>query len=160
MDDFNFDEEFHNTVAIDENSDDFVFDAELMNFAMTDIDWDEFRLSDLENHNENHNIDLELEFTNWLRNKKKDNGEDYSENTINSYCEALRCHLHLLSETTEIKFNGIYKNIFFQTNLNIFKVVKSEIRNDQSFKYLREQGSNLVTALNHYETFLGARNAS
>lgn len=91
------------------------------------------------------------EYTEWLRTRKKSNGEHYSENTIMSYATSLA--------TAPGKLTGIEletTNIYQITSAEVFKKERALMLEASNFQEVNEKAGNRAFqyALEYYEEFL------
>lgn len=94
------------------------------------------------------------EYTDWLRRKKKSNGQPYSENTINSYVSALT--------TAPARLNGIKletTNVFEISDASQYRNMRLAMEQAQNFDEINEKAGNKAFqySLVYYEEFLRER---
>ncbi|GEM_PF-2223231 len=89
-------------------------------------------------------------FEEWLRKKKRSNGEDYSEETISNYVTSLKGHLNKLDNLSLEN-----TNLFTINDLSELKNAVKEIKNNPGYAALNDKYHRIVSsALSMYEKFL------
>lgn len=94
---------------------------------------------------------LRKEYADWLRQRKKSNGDNYSENTVNSYVSSL-------SSSPE-KLTGIqldHTNVYEIRSSAAFKKVKAQMEGAPNFDEVNAKAGNraLEYSLQYYQEFL------
>ncbi|BAU26903.1 5-methylcytosine-specific restriction protein B [Aneurinibacillus soli] len=91
------------------------------------------------------------EYTEWLRQRKKSNGENYSENTVNSYASSLSSAPGKLTGIT-LKTTNLYEI----TSVEKFKKIRTLIEGAENFEEVNINAGNKAFqyALQYYEEFL------
>ncbi|MCZ6160396.1 AAA family ATPase [Campylobacter ureolyticus] len=101
----------------------------------------------------NSEINLENEYRKFLESKTKSNGEKISDNIINRYIDSIKPNF-LKDRLSDYNLNI---NIYAISDVEDFKKIKNEIKNNNS-EYIKEHAGGLIsTSLNHYEKFLTER---
>ncbi|WP_108993760.1 AAA family ATPase [Paenibacillus agaridevorans] len=90
-------------------------------------------------------------YTDWLRRKKKSNGQPYSENTISSYVSALT--------TAPARLSGIHletTNVFEISDANQYRDMRLVMKRSENFDEVNEKAGNKAFqySLDYYEDFL------
>lgn len=81
--------------------------------------------------------DVKELFKNWMRKKRKENGESYSENTINSYCSALN------NSPQKLEIERQYqKSIFLYTDADEYDKAKDIILKAPNFDTVNKAAGN------------------
>ncbi|MRN54928.1 AAA family ATPase [Paenibacillus monticola] len=91
------------------------------------------------------------QYTNWLKRKRKSNGELYSENTVNSYASSLT--------TAPARLSGIElenTNVYEITSADYFHGIRRRIEKAENFDEINVKAGNRAFqyALEYYEDFL------
>lgn len=101
----------------------------------------------------NSEVNLESEYRKFLESKTKSNGEKISDNIINRYIDSIKPNF-LKDRLSDYNLNI---NIYAISDVEDFKKIKNEIKNNNS-EYIKEHAGGLIsTSLNHYEKFLTER---
>ncbi|AHV97429.1 AAA family ATPase [Paenibacillus sabinae] len=91
------------------------------------------------------------QYTNWLKRKRKSNGELYSENTVNSYASSL--------STAPARLSGIEPvntNVYEITSADYFHGIRQRMEKAENFEEINVKAGNRAFqyALEYYEDFL------
>ncbi|MDY8046989.1 AAA family ATPase [Paenibacillus polymyxa] len=97
---------------------------------------------------------LKKEYTNWLKQKKKENGEPYSSNTVMQYVSVLF--------TSPAKLTGIHldtTNVFEITDASQYSIMREAMKQAKNFDLVNERTGNKAFqySLDYYEEFLRER---
>lgn len=103
---------------------------------------------------EEQSNEIKKKYANWLRRKKKANGQPYSENTINSYLTALT--------TSPAKLSNIVletTNVFEVEDVGRYHHMRTVMENAENFDLVNERAGNRAFqySLEYYEDFLKER---
>ena len=98
-------------------------------------------------------MNLKEKFKEWMAKQKKEDGTDYSSNTINSYCSQLN------SAPAKLNIQNRYKvSIFEYSDIEVYRNVKNIIFNAPNFDEVNEKAGNqaLKYGMVKYEEFLSS----
>ncbi len=94
--------------------------------------------------------DLNDQFEEWLSNKKKNDGSNYSPKTIANYIWSLQKDVSKLSD---VQFDN--SNLFYVNNIEVFSEMKKQIEASADFEKVKaSQNNTFSSALDMYKEFL------